>query len=81
MENIHREVVAALDLGANFFRMVIAEISSDGSTNILEDLKKNTSLGRDTFTKRRIGVEAIYETCSILNGFVKLMKDYRTNKN
>ncbi|MDF2502690.1 HD domain-containing protein [Clostridium sp.] len=76
MENIHREVVAALDLGANFFRMVIAEISSDGSTNILEDLKKNTSLGRDTFTKRRIGVEAIYETCSILNGFVKLMKDY-----
>ncbi|AGK98051.1 HD domain-containing protein [Clostridium pasteurianum] len=76
MENIHRETVAALDLGANFFRMIIAEINSDGSINILDDLQKNTSLGRDTFTKRRIGVEAIYETCSILDGFVKLMKDY-----
>lgn len=76
MESTHRETVAALDLGANFFRMIIAEISSDGSINILDDLQKNTSLGRDTFTKKRIGVEAIYETCSILDGFVKLMRDY-----
>lgn len=76
MGDTQRETVAALYLGANFLRMIIAEIDSDGNINILEDLQKNTSLGMDTFTKRRIGVEVIYETCSILNGFVKLMKDY-----
>lgn len=76
MGNIRREIVAALDLGANSFRMIIAEISSDGKINILEDLQKSTSLGKDTFTKRRISAETIYETCDILEGFVKLMKDY-----
>ncbi|AJA47652.1 exopolyphosphatase [Clostridium pasteurianum DSM 525 = ATCC 6013] len=76
MGNIRREIVAALDLGANFFRMIIAEINSDGKIRILEDLQKNTSLGKDTFSKGRISAETIYETCDILDGFVKLMKDY-----
>lgn len=76
MGDIQRETVAALDLGANFFRMIIAEIGSDGEINVLEELQKNTSIGKDTFSKRRIGPEAIYEACNILNGFVRLMKDY-----
>ncbi|WP_026884561.1 HD domain-containing protein [Clostridium akagii] len=76
MGNIQRETVAALDLGANFFRMIIAEIGSDGEINVLDELQKNTSIGKDTFSKKRIGPDAIYEACSILNGFVRLMKDY-----
>ncbi len=76
MRDIQRETVAALDLGANFFRMIIAEIGSDGEIKVLEELQKNTSIGKDTFSKRRIGPEAIYESCNILNGFVRLMKDY-----
>lgn len=76
MDNIKRETVAALDLGANFFRMIIAEINSDGNIKVLDELQKNTAVGRDTFSKRRIGPEAIYEACNILNGFVRLMKDY-----
>lgn len=76
MADIRREIVAALDLGGNSFKMIIAEISSDGKINILDDLYKSTSLGKDTFTKKRISAETIYEACAILDGFVKLMKDY-----
>lgn len=76
MGNSQKETVAALDLGANFLRMIIAEIYSDGTINILDDLHKNTSIGRDTFTNGRIGLEAIYEACNTLDGFVKLMRDY-----
>lgn len=76
MDSIKRETVAALDLGANFFRMIIAEINSDGNIKILDELQKNTSIGKDTFSKRRIGPEAITDACEILNGFVRLMKDY-----
>ncbi|MDD3225414.1 MAG: HD domain-containing protein [Clostridium sp.] len=79
MNNIKKETVAALDLGANFFRMVVAEISSDGKIQILDELQKNTSIGSDTFSKKRIGFEAIGEACSILNGFVRLMRDYKVN--
>jgi exopolyphosphatase/guanosine-5'-triphosphate,3'-diphosphate pyrophosphatase len=79
MTNIKRETVAALDLGANYFRMIIAEISSDGNIKVLDELQKNTTVGRDTFSKRRIGPEAIYEACNILNGFIRLMKDYHVS--
>lgn len=76
MADIKNETVAALDIGANFIRMIVAEIYSDGTINILDNLHKNTSIGRDTFTNGRIGLEAIYETCNILDGFVNLMRDY-----
>ncbi len=70
------ETIAAIDLGANFIRMIIAEISNNGSIKVLDDLHKNTSIGKDTFKNKRIGLEAIYECCDTLNGFIKLMKDY-----
>ena len=38
------ETVAAIDVGSNSIRMVIAQIKSDGSVEILEELKLKLSM-------------------------------------
>jgi exopolyphosphatase/guanosine-5'-triphosphate,3'-diphosphate pyrophosphatase len=71
------EVVAALDVGSNLVRMSIAQIGSGGEIEILEDVEKNTHLGRDSFSYGRIQNETIMQLCEILKGYTKLMRDYR----
>ncbi|WP_234123433.1 Ppx/GppA phosphatase family protein [Clostridium hydrogenum] len=70
------ENVAAIDIGANFIRMTIAGISPNGNINIIDNLQKNTSIGRDTFNFKRIKAESVRSTCDILKGFVNVMNDY-----
>ncbi len=71
------KTVAAIDVGSNFLRMMIAEVSSRGSIMILEDLFKPTQIGRDTFATGAIGLQSVRELCSTLRGFRRLMKDYQ----
>ncbi|MBZ9685435.1 HD domain-containing protein [Clostridium estertheticum] len=71
------EIIAAIDVGANYLKMTIGEINTDGEVIILEDVVKPTNIGKDTFSKERISVETIHKTCEDLKGFVKLMTDYK----
>ncbi|MCX5780057.1 MAG: exopolyphosphatase, partial [Firmicutes bacterium] len=77
MKKERRETVAAIDVGTNFLRMMIAEINSEGQTVPLEDVWQPTQIGRDTFGTGEIGSDAIQEMCDTLYGFRQLMKDYR----
>lgn len=69
--------VAAIDVGSNFLRMIIAQILPDGKIIPLDDLRKSTHIGRDTFSHGRISAESIHQTCDTLTGFCKLMQDYK----
>ncbi len=71
------ETVAAIDVGSNSIRMVIAQITKDGKVETLEELIKPTDIGRDTFSSGRIEVETIYEVSDILKGFTNLIDDYK----
>ncbi len=71
------EIMAAIDVGSNSLRMIIAQVMPDGNTIPLEDLFRPTHIGKDTFAYGRIQVESIHETCEALRGFNKLMQDYR----
>ena len=71
------DTVAAIDVGTNSMRMIIAQINEQGEINLLEDLWKPTHIGKDTFSYGRIQVDSIHETCDILKGFARLMQDYR----
>lgn len=76
MEKKQIETIAAIDVGSNYLRMIIAEVRSNGEINKLEDLRKNTNIGKDTFAFGRIGVDTIHKTCETLKDFAILMKDY-----
>ncbi len=71
------KIIAAIDVGANYLRMTIGEINTQGEVKILEDVVKPTKIGKDTFSLTRISVQTIHETCDDLKGFVRLMKDYK----
>jgi len=74
------ELIAAIDVGSNALRMLIAEISAKKDVKILEDLKKNIHIGKDTFSTGRVSVETIHQTCTVINGFVHLLKQYKIKK-
>lgn len=69
--------VAAIDVGSNFLRMMIAEISAEGIITILEDVFKPTRIGRDTFASGAISLQSVRELCDTLRGFRRLMSDYQ----
>jgi len=71
------KIIAAIDVGSNYFKMTIGEINAQGEVNILDDVVKSTKIGKDTFSSSRISVGTIRETCEDLKGFVRLMKDYK----
>lgn len=71
------ETVAAIDVGSNSLRMMIAQITPGGEVIPLEDLLRPTHIGRDTFAYGRIQLQSIHDTCDTLKGFTKLMHDYR----
>lgn len=70
------ETVAAIDVGSNSIKMTIAQITSDGSINIIDDLQKNTNIGRDTFSLGKVTAETIRDTCSIISGYSQIMNEY-----
>ncbi|HHX18577.1 MAG TPA: HD domain-containing protein [Clostridium sp.] len=71
------EVMAAIDVGSNSLRMMIAQVTSEGEIIPLEDLYMPTHIGRDTFSYGRIQVQSIHDTCRTLKGFLKVINDYK----
>lgn len=71
------KVLAAIDVGSNALRMMIAQVKPNGEVIPMEDLYQPTNMGKDTFSFGRIQVQSIHDTCDTLKGFHKLMKDYK----
>ena len=49
------DIMAAIDVGSNSLRMIIAQVTSDGQVTPLEDLYKPTQIGKDTFSLKNSG--------------------------
>ena len=77
MKKLSLNLVAAIDIGSNYIRMCIAEISEAGEISIIEDLLKSTDIGKDTFSKSKISVETINKTCETIYGFLHTLKEYK----
>jgi exopolyphosphatase/guanosine-5'-triphosphate,3'-diphosphate pyrophosphatase len=71
-----KRLAAVIDIGATAIRMDVAEIEKGGSVRRLESLRKSAPLGKETFTKGRIGEETIGQCIAILKGFQTVMAEY-----
>jgi exopolyphosphatase/guanosine-5'-triphosphate,3'-diphosphate pyrophosphatase len=71
-----KRLAAVIDMGATAIRMDIAEIEAGGHVRRLEALRKFAPLGKDTFTKGRIGQDTIGQCIAILKGFQAVMSEY-----
>lgn len=71
-----KRLVAVIDIGATSVRMAIAEIDDDGHVHLLENLSQAVSLGKDTFTQRRIRKSSIEECVRVLKSYRRLLLEY-----
>lgn len=68
--------VAVIDIGATSVRMAIADIDNDGNVHLLENLSQAVTLGKDTFTQRRIRKSSIEECVRVLKSYRRLLMEY-----
>ena len=71
-----KRVVAVIDIGATSVRMAIADIYGDGNVRVLESLSQAVTLGKDTFTQRRIRKSSIEQCVRVLKSYRRLLAEY-----
>ena len=74
------KTVAAIDVGANALRMVIAEVLPDGRIEVLERLQRAVRLGQDAFRRGRLGAASMRSAVAILRDYAGLLKLYRVER-
>ena len=74
------QTVAAIDVGANALRMVIAEVFADGRIEAIEQLHRAVRLGQDTFRRGRLGGESMRATVQVLRDYRQLLDLYHVQK-
>jgi exopolyphosphatase / guanosine-5'-triphosphate,3'-diphosphate pyrophosphatase len=74
------KTVAAVDIGANALRMVIAEVSADGQIEVLERLQRAVRLGQDTFRRGRLGGQSMRAALSVLRDYRILLDLYKVER-
>ena len=72
--------VAAIDVGANALRMVIAEVFSDGRIEVLEQLQRAVRLGQDTFLRSRLSQRTILAGIAILRDYRRVLDSYHVSQ-
>jgi exopolyphosphatase/guanosine-5'-triphosphate,3'-diphosphate pyrophosphatase len=79
-DTVTAKTVAAIDVGANALRMVIAEVFSDGRIEVLEQLQRAVRLGQDTFRRGRLGGESMRAAVGVLRDYRQLLDLYKVEK-
>lgn len=68
---------AAIDVGSFELELGIFEISDKTGIRAVDHVKHMIALGRDTFRDGKISYRLVEETCSVLEDFVRIMKEYQ----
>ncbi len=74
------KTVAAIDVGANAVRMVIAEVLPDGRIEVIERLQRAARLGQDAFRRGRLGAASMRVALAILRDFHELLALYKVEQ-
>jgi exopolyphosphatase/guanosine-5'-triphosphate,3'-diphosphate pyrophosphatase len=75
-ETEFNKTIAVIDIGAHSIRMEIAQAAESGKYSTLEALSVAVPIGRDVFTKGKIGAANLNLIVKILKDFVHKIKEY-----
>ncbi|HRA88554.1 MAG TPA: exopolyphosphatase [Planctomycetaceae bacterium] len=68
--------LAVIELGTSAIRMAIGESQGGSSVNVLEQLVRGISLGKDTFTQGDIHRKTLQEVIKVLKSYRRKLKEY-----
>lgn len=71
--------LAVIELGTSAIRMAIGESDGSGGVNVLEQLVRGVSLGKDTFTSREIQKKTLQDTIRVLKSYRRKLSEYQLN--
>ncbi len=74
------KTVAAIDVGSNSLRMVVAQVLPNGSIEVLERLQRAVRLGQDTFRRGRLGSESLRAALAILRDYKRLLDLFKVER-
>jgi exopolyphosphatase/guanosine-5'-triphosphate,3'-diphosphate pyrophosphatase len=72
--------VAAIDVGSNAIRLLVAEIDAQGKVHLIEELERAVPLGRDSFSDGRIKRDTITLAIEVIRGYQRIMEPYRVER-
>lgn len=72
--------LAAIDIGTNSVRLIIAESTGDGAYRILDDEKDSTRLGKNLASTGRLDPEAVEQTIGALRRKLQIAEGYQVSK-
>ena len=68
---------ASIYIGTAEISMKVFELSQKKRVRKVDDLKKRSALGHETFAKERVSAEALEELCACLMEFLQILEGYR----
>jgi len=76
---LNKKVLSVIDIGSSAIRMSIVEVI-DGKISILEELRQQVRLGKDTFNKGKILRPTINQCILILKNYKNLCDEYKVEE-
>jgi exopolyphosphatase/guanosine-5'-triphosphate,3'-diphosphate pyrophosphatase len=73
-------IVAAIDIGSNAIRMVVAQVLPDGRREVLERMHRAVRLGQDAFLRQRISHRTIMAAIGILRDYRRTLDTYQVSQ-
>ena len=70
------KIFAAIEVGATRIAMQIAEVSKSKIISVIDNIKYELPIGRETYTIGKINYENVDKICSCLEKFAQIMKEY-----
>ena len=74
------KTVAAIDVGSNALRMVIAQVSLEGQIDVVERLQRAVRLGQDTFRRGRLGGQVMRAAVAVFRDYKQMLDLYRVER-
>src|SRR3989304_4901951 len=74
------KTVAAIDVGSNALRMVIAQVSPEGQIDVVERLQRAVRLGQDTFRRGRLGGQVMRAAVAVFRDYKQMLDLYRVER-
>lgn len=72
--------VAVIDVGSNAIRMVVAQVSADGQSEVLERTQRSLHLGKDSFTTGLLSRQTITAATAILRDYRRILDTYKVQQ-
>ena len=70
------KIFAAIEVGATRIAMQIAEVSKSKIISVIDTVKYELPIGRETYTIGKINYENVDKICSCLEKFARIMNEY-----